>query len=112
MKTGIGLIAQERMSHHENNKWTPEHDDEHLDSELADAASCYTDIASALVNCPDVDLEVLKRHYIEGYHGNPYWPWEANSLKPSRDPVENLVKAGALIAAEIDRLLRLRENDD
>ncbi len=37
------------------------------------------------------------------------WPWEMAWLKISEDPVRNLVKAGALIAAEIDRLLRLAE---
>jgi hypothetical protein len=34
-----------------------------------------------------------------------YWPWEWSFWKP-RDPVRNLVIAGALIAAEIDRLQR------
>ena len=33
------------------------------------------------------------------------WPWEPADWKPDNDPVRNLVKAGALIAAEIDRLL-------
>ena len=31
------------------------------------------------------------------------WPWPPEFWKPSDDPVRNLVKAGALIAAEIDR---------
>jgi hypothetical protein len=35
------------------------------------------------------------------------WPWDLSWLKPSPDPKHNLVKAGALIAAEIDRLNRL-----
>lgn len=33
------------------------------------------------------------------------WPFDAPSWKPSEDPIKNLVRAGALIAAEIDRLL-------
>jgi hypothetical protein len=33
------------------------------------------------------------------------WPWEPEGWKPSDDPIRNLVKAGSLIAAEIDRLL-------
>jgi hypothetical protein len=32
------------------------------------------------------------------------WPWNDDDWKPSPDPIRNLVKAGALIAAEIDRL--------
>jgi hypothetical protein len=33
------------------------------------------------------------------------WPWEAEAWKPTHDRVRELEKAGALIAAEIDRLL-------
>lgn len=37
----------------------------------------------------------------------PYtWPWADEEWHPGADAVANLVKAGALIAAEIDRLLR------
>jgi hypothetical protein len=36
------------------------------------------------------------------------WPWDYDWWKPSDDPIRNLTKAGALIAAEIDRLNRLR----
>lgn len=36
------------------------------------------------------------------------WPWHSSWWKPSDDPIRNLVKAGALIAAEIDRLQRQR----
>ena len=32
------------------------------------------------------------------------WPWTAELFKPSADPARNLEKAGALIAAELDRL--------
>jgi len=36
----------------------------------------------------------------------PIWPWEKSWWKPTpNDRVKELVKAGALIAAEIDRLL-------
>lgn len=35
----------------------------------------------------------------------PDWSWDLAWWKPSTDPIRNLVKAGALIAAEIDRLL-------
>jgi hypothetical protein len=39
------------------------------------------------------------------------WPkeWNVDWWKPSDDPIRNLVKAGALIAAEIDRLQRKAE---
>lgn len=38
-----------------------------------------------------------------------FWPWERKWWKPSQDQVRNLVKAAALIAAEIDRLQRLKK---
>lgn len=37
------------------------------------------------------------------------WPWADDWWNPSDDPVRNLVKAGALIAAEIDRIQRQGE---
>jgi hypothetical protein len=40
-----------------------------------------------------------------------YWPWDQEWWKPSDDPIRNLAKAGALIAAEIDRLQRKAEAD-
>jgi len=35
-----------------------------------------------------------------------WWPWEPRHWKPDASPTRNLVKAGALIAAAIDRALR------
>jgi hypothetical protein len=40
------------------------------------------------------------------------WPFEPASYKLSDDPIRNLTKAGALIAAEIDRLERTREDSE
>ena len=68
---------------------------------MAEAAICYTQAAQFLG---------------EGITANQLldtpecWPWDHEWWKPSDDPVRNLVKAGALIAAEIDRLQRLREH--
>ena len=47
----------------------------------------------------------------QGYRRSPFeWPWEESWWKPSPlDPIRNLEKAGALIAAEIDRLLAERK---
>ncbi len=88
MKTGTELIAAERERQITAEGWTPEHDDSHVLKELVYAAICYASKAA----------------------GKPFasvgWPWPS-WWKPSRDPVRNLVKAGALIAAEIDRLQRL-----
>lgn len=67
-------------------------DDDHRGGELADAAACYA-LASSGLNQP--------RDY------KKLWPWEEAWWRPSdTDPVKDLVKAGALVAAEIDRLNR------
>jgi hypothetical protein len=87
---GVSLIAAERRRQVDREGWTPEHDDEHENGELLAAAVKYIDAGA------DVDLEMRP----------PVWPFEPSSWKPSDDQVRCLTKAGALIAAEIDRLLR------
>lgn len=97
--SGVDLIAAERQRQIEVEGWTPEHDARHRGGELTSAASCYLWLANKQIK--------------DG--ANPYgadiapngWPWAASWWKPSDDPLRNLVKAGALIAAEIDRLQRV-----
>lgn len=96
--SGVELIAKERARQISKEGWTPKHDDTHKHNELALAASSYiTAVASP-------DEWAIER----GEKPNPCydWPWAKQWWKPSGDPVRNLVKAGALIAAEIDRLNR------
>lgn len=93
--TGAEMIAAERQRQIAEEGWTPEHDsEEHGDGDLAFAAICYAQ--------PEEDRQVE--------NGLPfYWPWE-DSWKPTpNDRIRELVKAGALIAAEIDRLQRQAE---
>ena len=102
MKTGIELIAAERERQMQVEGWTPDHDDGHKNGELSKAALCYASLAEDQVD----------RKHNDGEQMPPpeFWPWQDwggdNWWKPSNDPVRNLVKAGALIAAEIDRLQR------
>ena len=71
--------------------WTPEHYDAHSNREMAIAAACYA-LAAA-----HSDYRLL---------GNPdFWPWDHKWWKPTT-PRRDLVKAAALILAEIDRLDR------
>ena len=96
MKTGIELIAKERQRQIEVEGWTKEHDAKHTDDTLALAASCYA-IPSVL------------RHYCYSPTRKAiipvFWPWDKEYWKPCpQDRIRELVKAGALIAAEIDRL--------
>lgn len=92
---GAGLIAAERARQVAVEGWTPEHDDAHATGELLEAALAY--------GCHSLE-QVKNWHSMRTVHG--LWPWDVNWWKPSDDPIRNLVKAGALIAAEIDRLKR------
>lgn len=97
-RTGVRRIYDERNRQTFVEGWTPEHDDEHTDGELSRAASCYAEHAHSQVcggTTGDADAD-----------RPDVWPWAPGWWKPSDDPIRNLEKAGALIAAEIDRLVR------
>lgn len=102
MKTGTELITEERQRQISVEGWTPQHDDEHSDGSLAVAAACYAAQEGQGLFYGGMKLrEAALQH----------WPWARSWWKPSPDNrVRELVKAGALIAAEIDRLQRLRPN--
>lgn len=92
---GTELIAAERRRQITAEGWTPQHDDRHSHGELAKAAACYLSAPS-----------VWSPHLPKG------WPWEPQGWKPTpADRVRELVKAGALVAAEIDRLNRALPGD-
>lgn len=98
MPTGAQLISSERFRQIEIEGWTDEHDDAHDNCELSSAACCYADPGA---NGP--------YSYNTPGQPPPGWPWGPEFWKPKEDPVLNLIRAGALIAAEIDRMLRQRE---
>ena len=88
--TGVELIAAERQRQIEVEKWTPEYDDGHHIGEMARASACYA-----------------MRPYLHMDKLAMYWPWDMKWWKPCpNDRIRELSKAGALIAAEIDRLKR------
>lgn len=87
MSVGADMITVERYRQMTAEGWTAEHDDEHDRGQLLRATKAYLD-------------EVFSGT------GLRHWPWDRSHWKPSTDPIRNLVKAGALIAAEIDRLTR------
>lgn len=109
--SGTELIAAERERQISQEGWTPEHDDSHKGGCLARAACAYampTGVAVTFRGGSDADIDfglmVWPRHF---------WPWANDEFKRSMvGPITQacriveLTKAGALIAAEIDRLLR------
>jgi hypothetical protein len=79
--------------------WTPEHDDEHDSGDLAGAASAYALYAND---------ELHPQSQGDGNYSVQapmMWPFESAWWKPT-NPRRALVKAGALILAEIERIDR------
>lgn len=98
-ETGVEIIARERKRQVGVKGYTPEHDDEHDQSELAKAAVCYA---------------IPNRAAIQAVQ---WWPWanapvinyNVHNPRGRKSRISELAKAGALIAAEIDRLHRLEK---
>ena len=84
-------VLAERQRQISAESWTPEHDDDHAPGELAIAGACYAAFS--------------KSHPRPGYCPGA-WPWSANWWKPSPDPRRNLIKANALLLAELERMDR------
>lgn len=97
---GAELVAAERQRQMTAEGWTPDHDDEHASGELVQAAKAYAHAAQMAASGDAGAFDSIP--WMEGVG----WPWDIRWFKPSENPIGNLVKAGALIAAEIDRLQR------
>lgn len=87
---GAQLIAAERARQISVEGYTAEGDDRQTAGELAMAAACYA-LPPTLREEP---LPML-------------WPWSGMVWRPSPARIRELAKAGALIAAEIDRVRRM-----
>jgi hypothetical protein len=104
---GATLIMLERRRQKREEGYGHEHDDAHVEGEMADAGATYAEIAAFQTRGMDETPEaIIARWKSEPGKMFPMWPWSEESFKPSADPIKNLVRAGALIAAEIDRLQR------
>lgn len=93
-------IAAERRRQVEAERWTEAHDDEHHDGSLAAAAACYAFMASTggeTKPAPRGCFSIVQLMWPRSWS----WGW----WKP-KDPRRDLVRAGALIVAEIERLDR------
>lgn len=86
-------VLAERQRQVSAEGWTPEHDDEHSFGELARAGAAYA-AQSLCAEDPELDCGPPK-----------WWPWDRSWWKPTGRR-RMLVKAGALILAEIERLDR------
>ncbi|EOJ0081554.1 hypothetical protein [Pseudomonas aeruginosa] len=87
-------VQEERRRQITAEGWTPEHDDEHDNGEMARAAACYALAGSSAPNDGTAALLVSLA-----------WPWDQQWWKPT-SARRDLVKACALALAEIERLDR------
>lgn len=99
--TVIEEIAAERERQKAVEGWTPEHDDGHANGEMAAAARAYL-------------------HHVAHYTGETsfgyvaseppsFWPWDRKWWKPKNER-RDMVRAAALIVAEIERIDRLTKS--
>lgn len=95
LRTAINLIKDERKRQLEKEGYTYQHDATHTNGEIALAAACYALPSShQYISDPRGDVNVI----------DALFPWNPEFFKPSEDRIRDLVKAGALIVAEIERL--------
>lgn len=96
---GIRLLTEERIRQITEEGYSNEHDAAHTSGDLVYAARAYAAVY-------DWSKKITKNQHTADQVG---WPWGIEYWKPTDDPIRNLVKAGALIAAEIDRLVEKKE---
>ena len=91
----IELVKNERLRQIKEEGYSWRHDDQETTHQLSDAAIVYATPAP-------LRYEIMHK-----------WPWDEKFFKPDRTytyegRIRELTKAGALICAEIDRLIRLK----
>ncbi len=88
-------VLAERKRQVEVEGWNATHDDEHDDHSMSVAAACY-----ALANRPALEVQTVKLRDLWQWTG-----WSIAWFKP-KDRRRNLIRAAALLLAEIERLDR------
>jgi hypothetical protein len=94
-------VLAERRRQIEREGWTPEHDDEHSDGSMALAAACYASNAATWAAKGTTKLQKSYSALSISFR----WPWSEKWWKP-KSQRHDLVRAAALILAEIERLDR------
>lgn len=98
MSDALDAIAEERNRQINEEGWTCAHDDEHSGGEMADAAACYALSSDGRRKLDAHDIGLKRWPPV-------FWPWSNRYWKPkTRD--RDLIRAGALIVAELERIKR------
>lgn len=99
-------VLSERRRQIEKEGWSASHDDEHTAGQLAGAAACYARHVNARGWVIDTPFDTYATE--DAPNG---WPWDESWWKPTT-PRRDLVKAAALILAEIERLDRAAQKPE
>lgn len=92
--SGVRAIADERQRQVDAEGYSAENDGDYKAGELANAALAYVQVAA-------MDLAAGGRSHVATRSPPACWPWPRLWWKP-KDARRDLVRAGALIAAQID----------
>lgn len=109
---GAQMIVAERQRHLTDKGWTAEHDDQHIDQSMAMVCALY----AAPVRLYEMTGGGRSYHFVDPWPGSWGSKWDRRRVdqkgqlkeRSLDEQVEDLTKAGALAAAEIDRLLRMK----
>ena len=106
IKSGIELIAEERQRQIDVEGYNAQHDSYHSPRKFIHAANTYVKSADLTLHSKEYSPSDPWHQTNLPFYRNDIkrtWPFEDESFKPTTD-IRDLVKAGALIAAAIDRL--------
>ena len=103
--SGIGIVAREREEQIKKHGFDILHDDQWENNELVMAAIYYALPEKTVVREEHMTADIEP----EAFFAQTGWDWYSWANRESKGRIECLAIAGALIAAEIDRLNRRQE---
>ena len=104
----ISDVLLERNRQVEKEHYSLDHDDEYVNNELIRAADSYAQhvIGRGWVHDSNFGPEVYQSE-----EAPDLWPWDQDFWKPE-NPRKDLVRAAALLIAEIERIDRSKEKEN
>ena len=107
MNKAVKDVLAERVRQVEVEGWSSGHDDQHKHGELAMAAACYAAHSSGweAINQTRLSEDVMRTVHRAQQFVGAMWPWDRRWWKP-KTARQNLVRAAALLLAEIERIDR------